>query len=112
MERGVSASAAAALLSGLALAVCVSRLVVGFALDRGRPSLVAAVTIALSAVGLALLAWPKAPIVLGAGLTGFGLGAELDLLSFFCAAASACAVSAPSTAGWRSSTTWASPPAV
>ncbi len=85
MERGSTADAAAALLSSLALAVCVSRLIVGFALDRWRPTIVAAATIGLSALGLALLATPGVPVLIGAGLTGFGLGAELDLLSFFCA---------------------------
>ena len=89
VERGLSPVVSARLISVLALSVSLSRLVVGRALDVRSPSAVAATTLALSALGAALLLFPATPVLLtsalAAMLVGLSVGAELDLLSFFCA---------------------------
>jgi predicted MFS family arabinose efflux permease len=88
IEKGVPVAQAALLLSTLAVAVVVSRLVVGRLLDGSSPRRVAAFVFVVPALGAAL--W----LAGGAGLAttlpaalmiGASLGAELDMLSFFCA---------------------------
>ncbi|MGF6539444.1 MFS transporter [Paraburkholderia youngii] len=88
IERGLGGQAAPLLLSALAASVFVSRLAIGWALDRYRPERVAASALLLAALGM--LAW----ICGGRGtgwalsavlLIGLSIGAELDFLSFFCA---------------------------
>ncbi len=85
IEHGVAIPAIPALLSVLSGSLCVSRLFVGAALDRSLPHRVAALAVGLSGVGLAALLIPGSPLWLTGVMLGFGLGAELDLLSFFCA---------------------------
>jgi predicted MFS family arabinose efflux permease len=88
IEAGVAPSQAIALLSSLATSVFVSRLVIGWALDSFRSEWTAAISLALAAVGAITLLfshgdlWYALPATL---LIGFSIGAELDLLSFFCA---------------------------
>ena len=75
-------------LSVLALSAALSRLFVGRLLDLDRPERWAALLIFLAALGPALLLWPtpgSALITLGVLLIGLSIGAELDLMSFFCA---------------------------
>jgi MFS family permease len=85
IEHGLTAASAPVLLSVLAGSVCVSRIFVGFALDRLAPHRVAGAAIAVAGLGLALLLVPGAPLWPTGVLLGFGVGAELDLMSFFCA---------------------------
>lgn len=87
-DRGISLGTATALLSLLALSVMVSRLIVGRLLDLAHPERWAAAVMAAAACGAALLlAGPAGLVVTGAAvaLLGFSIGAELDLMSFFCA---------------------------
>jgi MFS family permease len=88
IEAGVAPTRAIALLSSLATSVFVSRLVIGWALDSFRSEWTAAISLALAAVGAVALLfshgnlWYALPATI---LIGFSIGAELDLLSFFCA---------------------------
>jgi predicted MFS family arabinose efflux permease len=88
IEAGIAPSQAIALLSSLATSVFVSRLVIGWALDSFRSEWTAAISLLLAAVGAITLLfshgnlWYALPATL---LIGFSIGAELDLLSFFCA---------------------------
>lgn len=87
-DRGLGARAATILLSLLAVAVMLSRLIVGRLLDLAAPARWAAAVMAIAACGAALL-WlgPTGLVVttLAVALLGFSIGAELDLMSFFCA---------------------------
>ena len=87
-DRGLGARAATILLSLLAVAVMLSRLIVGRLLDLAAPAYWAAVVMAVAACGAALL-WlgPTGLVITGlaVALLGFSIGAELDLMSFFCA---------------------------
>jgi MFS family permease len=88
IEKGLPRAQAPLLLSFLALCVIVSRLVVGWALDRYSAERVAACVIALAALGMffGLIGHASLPPMMAAvGLVGLSLGAELDLMSFFCA---------------------------
>lgn len=88
IDKGLPPVQAPLLLSLLALSVLVSRLGVGWALDLFAAEWVAACVMTLAAVGMLiwLFAHPSVPITLAAvGLVGLSVGAELDLLSFFCA---------------------------
>jgi predicted MFS family arabinose efflux permease len=88
IERGLSAGQAVTLLSGLAASVFVSRLLVGRSLDVFSPQWTAASVLLLAAAGCCLLLWQNISFAYAATavtLIGFSIGAELDLLSFFCA---------------------------
>jgi predicted MFS family arabinose efflux permease len=88
IESGLPAPTALRLLSVLSASVFVSRIAVGWALDRFRPEFAAAATMALPAAGVALwLALPgQVPLAtLAVVLIGASIGAEMDLLSYFCA---------------------------
>ncbi len=89
VEKGLAPSRSAWLISALSLSVVISRLAIGRALDVMDPKLASAGTLALAALGAVLvLAAPTggaAWIALGVVLFGFSIGAELDLMSFFCA---------------------------
>ena len=89
VEKGVTPTRSAWLLSLLAGSVAASRLLVGRALDGGAPRRVAALTLFAAALGAALLLGKPHDDLIVAGVLLFGLsiGAELDLLSFFCARA-------------------------
>ena len=87
IEHGSSATSANWLLSLLALSVMLSRLGVGGLLDLANPSTAAAAVIAVAAIGAILLAATtgQAMTVAAIILIGISLGAELNILSFFCA---------------------------
>ena len=88
LDRGVGLRTGGWLLSLLALAVLLSRIGMGWLLDRRRPERWSALVLVVAAVGplVMLLAGGRLPVI-GAGILLFGcsIGAELDLLSFFCA---------------------------
>lgn len=86
-DRGVDARTGAWLLSTLAVAVMASRLIVGRLLDAPRPERWAAVVIAVAAAGAAILlaAGASLPALVAAVLLfGVSVGAELDLMAYFC----------------------------
>ena len=86
-DRGVDHGTGAWLLSTLAVSVMLSRLIVGRLLDTGRPERWAAVVLAVAAMGVAVLltAGHSLPtLVVGVLLFGVSIGAELDLMSYFC----------------------------
>jgi predicted MFS family arabinose efflux permease len=88
IESGVSASTSLKLLSTLSASVFVSRLVVGWAIDHFKPEWVAAVAMLLPGAGVCL--WMVSPgdanlAALAVLLIGLSIGAEMDLLSYFCA---------------------------
>lgn len=87
IEKGNSPIAAARLISLLAFSVCVSRLVVGWALDTLSPEKVAVVIFLLASVGMAMLLTDSGStgVLVAVMLIGVSLGAELDIMSFFCA---------------------------
>ena len=88
IETGLAPPQAIALLSSLAISVFVSRLVVGWSLDSFHAELTAAVALALAAVGAIALYFSHGNLFYALPATlliGFAIGAELDLLSFFCA---------------------------
>lgn len=87
IERGLPPSQAIALLSGLAASVFVTRLFVGWSLDVFPAERTAAAALGLAAIGAVLLLLTHGNILYAASATlliGFSIGAELDLLSFFC----------------------------
>ena len=76
------------MLSLLAISVMVSRIGVGRVLDLGQPERWAALFLMVAAAGAVVLACAGsslAPLALGILLFGVSIGAELDLLAFFCA---------------------------
>jgi predicted MFS family arabinose efflux permease len=88
IETGLAPPQAIALLSSLAISVFVSRLVVGWSLDSFHAELTAAVSLALAAVGAVALYFSHGNLFYALPATlliGFAIGAELDILSFFCA---------------------------
>src|SRR6202011_4736298 len=88
IDKGLPAAHAPLLLSLLALSVFVSRLGVGWALDLFAAEWVAACGMALAALGMLIWVFSHANVpgsLVGVGLVGMSVGAELDLLSFFCA---------------------------
>ena len=88
IERGLFATQAVTLLSELAASVFVSRLLVGRSLDVLSPKWTAATVLLLAAAGCGLLLRQNVGFGYAAfavALIGFSIGAELDLLSFFCA---------------------------
>jgi MFS family permease len=87
VERGITERTATWFLSLLALSVMLSRLVVGRVLDLRHPARSSAIIMGLAAVGAGLLLTPPSTPVtsLATILVGFSIGAELDLMAFFCA---------------------------
>lgn len=88
IEIGLPSGQALALLSSLAASVFVSRLIVGWSLDAFSAEWTAAVAFVLAALGAVLLLVQHASLLYAGAATiliGFSIGAELDLLSFFCA---------------------------
>jgi MFS family permease len=85
IDRGMSGAAAASVASVLGLAVLLGRICVGYLLDRFAAPLVAAVLLALSATGCALLSVLDLPVwVVRVAVVSIGLAAaaEVDLLSY------------------------------
>lgn len=89
VEKGLTPTRGALLISLLSVSVVVSRLAVGWALDVWDPRRVAAgVLLAAAGGALTVLAAPPgdwAPLLAGVALIGLSIGAEFDLMSFFCA---------------------------
>jgi predicted MFS family arabinose efflux permease len=88
VEAGVAPARSIALLSSLATSVFVSRLVIGWSLDTFRAEWTAGISLALAAIGAVGLLFSHGNLVYALAATifiGFSIGAELDLLSFFCA---------------------------
>lgn len=87
-DRRLGGGTATDLLSLFAGSVAISRLVVGRLLDTDRPARAAAGVMAVAAAGALLLLFGPTGIAVTAVaviLIGSSIGAELDLLSFFCA---------------------------
>jgi len=84
LDRGMDTSNAALAASTVGITIIVSRIVIGFLLDKFFAPRVGMVCFILSAIGMALLAFgavgPAA--FLAAILFGFSIGAELDLLAY------------------------------
>jgi len=87
VERGITERTATWFLSLLAFSVMLSRLVVGRVLDLRHPARSSAIIMGLATVGAGLLLTPPSTPVtsLATILVGFSIGAELDLMAFFCA---------------------------
>lgn len=89
IERALSPTLSAWLISTLSVSIVASRLVVGRALDVMDPRLASAGTLTLASIGALLVA--AAPVggvgwvFSGVVLLGCSIGAELDVMSFFCA---------------------------
>lgn len=83
-DRGVSAPLAAAAVSVFGLSTVVGRILAGYMLDRMFAPNVTALAFCAVAVGVAFFWWGAlgALVFLGAGLVGFGWGAENDLLPY------------------------------
>lgn len=88
IDRGIEIGTATLLISVLSLSVAISRLVVGRLLDLSRPAWCAAGVLAVAALGALLMfaGWPGiVATVVAVSLFGVSIGAELDLMAFFCA---------------------------
>jgi predicted MFS family arabinose efflux permease len=88
IEKGLEPKLAPMLLSTLAASVFLSRLLVGWGLDALTPEWVAAGALLLAATGTLvwLVGGPSIAVAMTAVLLlGLSIGAELDLMSFFCA---------------------------
>jgi MFS family permease len=83
-DRGMSPGSAALVQSTLGLALVVSRVVIGFIMDRYFAPFVAVGCFLLSAAGVSLLAWGAiGPLAFAAVVCiGISMGAEIDMLAF------------------------------
>ena len=83
-DRGTGAGEAALVQSALGIAVVVSRIFIGYLMDRFFAPRVALVCFLLSTIGVALLALGPPGIAAFAAvlLIGLSLGAEMDMLAF------------------------------
>lgn len=87
-DRGLDASAAAQVFAWFGIALVLGRLVVGYLLDRLWPPGVAAVSLALPAIGTMIFLSGNndiAMLSLAAALAGLGAGAEFDIAAFLMA---------------------------
>jgi predicted MFS family arabinose efflux permease len=85
IDRGVAIGSISAMISAFAIGTLVGRFACGVALDRFPPHLVATIGMALSAVGLLLIASglnARPVIALAVLLVGLSFGAEGDLVSY------------------------------
>lgn len=88
IEVGVTPAQSIALLSSLAASVFISRLIIGWSLDTFSAEWTAGISLALAAIGAIGLLYSNGNLLYALPATlliGFSIGAELDLLSFFCA---------------------------
>jgi predicted MFS family arabinose efflux permease len=87
IEKGFEAAMAPKLLAVLAISTFLSRILVGWALDITRAERIATIVliVAASAAGAWLSPTGLAGAIVAAVLLGLANGAELDLMSFFCA---------------------------
>jgi MFS family permease len=84
-ENGAAGKAASLMISAYAGGMIIGRLVSGYALDRCSAPLVATIGLALSGVGLLVIAsgLDSRPVLFGAVLTfGLSLGAESDVIAY------------------------------
>lgn len=83
-DRGIPASRAVTVFSGIGISLIAGRLLCGFLLDRFFGPYVAIVFVALPAIGVLTLLASSAPNVttFGAVLVGLGMGAEVDLIAY------------------------------
>lgn len=87
-DRGIGFRAATGFMSLFAVSIMISRLIVGRLLDLHNPSRMAACVMLVAATGSAMLAMGSTDLMLigiAVLLLGFSIGAELDLMSYFCA---------------------------
>lgn len=87
-DRGLDVSAAAQVFAWFGIALVLGRLVVGYLLDRLWPPGVAAVSLALPAIGTMIFLSGNndiAMLSLAAALAGLGAGAEFDIAAFLMA---------------------------
>lgn len=84
-DRGATPQVATATLSAAGIAIILGRIGSGYFLDRLHGPYVAATSMLLPALGVALLASGMRGIVplIGVLLCGIGVGAEIDMLAFF-----------------------------
>jgi MFS family permease len=86
--RGLSLAQASSVFSGFGVSLIFGRLLIGYLLDRLWPPAVAALSLALPALGCAVfLVGSDAPstLIWGAVLVGLGTGAEFDIAAFLVA---------------------------
>jgi MFS family permease len=86
--RGLSASEANTIFSGFGISLILGRLLIGYLIDRLWPPAVAAISLALPALGcLIYLGDSNSTLALlgAAVLVGFGAGAEFDIAAFLIA---------------------------
>lgn len=83
-DRGVPVASITVALTTAGIASWVSRVVVGYSVDRLFAPFVATATFAMALAGIALLATAEATsiAILGAAFVGFALGAEGDLVTY------------------------------
>ena len=84
-EQGVVGKAASIMVSAYATGMLIGRFISGVALDRFSAPLVAAGALALTSVGLFMIAWSGGSVpVLAVGimLVGLSLGAESDIIAY------------------------------
>lgn len=86
-DIGLSATQAGSVFGAFGIALIAGRVVVGYLVDRVWAPGVAAVALALPALGCAMLwsadaSWPVAALVLAVCLVGVGTGAEFDLSAY------------------------------
>lgn len=87
-DRGLDAGAAAQVFAWFGIALVLGRLVVGYLLDRLWPPGVAAVSLALPAIGTMIFLSGNDDIAMlgfAAALAGLGAGAEFDIAAFLMA---------------------------
>src|SRR5690606_24542299 len=87
-SRGLSASDANLIFSGFGIALIFGRLLIGYLIDRMWPPGVAAISLALPAIGCLIYLSGTVeftPLLLAAILVGFGAGAEFDIAAFLVA---------------------------
>ncbi|ANG64422.1 MFS transporter [Marinobacterium aestuarii] len=88
-SKGLSAQAASQIFSSFGVSIIAGRLLVGYLLDRYRPILVAAVSLALPAIGCVIFLFggvqSMALLVLATLCIGASAGAEFDLAAFLMA---------------------------
>jgi predicted MFS family arabinose efflux permease len=88
LDRGLDATTATRMLSLLAASVMLSRLFVGRLLDLWDPNRCTTSVYVAAAIGAGSLAASNGGVAMTAGsivLIGLSVGAELDVMSFFCA---------------------------
>lgn len=87
-DRGLALASATQVFTWFGIALVLGRLLVGYLLDRLWPPAVAAVSLALPAVGAAIFLSGSTDMVLlsvAAALAGLGAGAEFDIAAFLIA---------------------------